>query len=84
MGEVILKIKLMPKSIKDDLDAMLAAAKKVCKVERHEINPIAFGLKALVIYTIIPDEGGTDEIEGKLSKIPHVQSVEVIDVRRAL
>ncbi|MCK4714662.1 MAG: elongation factor 1-beta, partial [Candidatus Aenigmarchaeota archaeon] len=52
--------------------------------EKHEIHPVAFGLKALLIYIIVPDSAGTDDLGTKLRAIPHVQSVEVVDVRRAL
>jgi elongation factor 1-beta len=84
MGEVILTIKIMPESPEVDMDKLLSHVKEKCKVEKEEIKPIAFGLKALIIYTIVQDTGGTDKLEETLASIPRVQSVEVTDVRRAL
>ena len=84
MGEVIVTIKIMPDSPETDMNKLLLYVKEKCKVEKEEIRPIAFGLKALIIYTIVQDSGGTDKLEETLSLIPNVQSVEVTDVRRAL
>lgn len=52
---------------------------------KNEIEPVAFGLKALKI-TFVMDEnkGSTEKLENNISKIKGVNSVEVIDVRRAI
>ncbi|MDD4652503.1 MAG: hypothetical protein PHQ34_10625 [Methanothrix sp.] len=44
--------------------------------------PIAFGLKALIVVTIMNDKGGRspDEIEDAVRKVPGVESVEVEEV----
>jgi elongation factor 1-beta len=84
MGEVIVTIRIMPDSPDTDMNKLLSKVDENCRVEKHEIHPVAFGLKALVIYIIVPDSAGTDDLETKLRAIPHVQSVEVVDVRRAL
>jgi len=49
-----------------------------------EEKPIAFGLKALMLKTCMPEEKGTDNIESILSRIPHISSIAVEDYRRAL
>jgi elongation factor 1-beta len=52
---------------------------------KTEIEPIAFGLKALkIIFVADEKKGGTDNLEVEINKIPGVNSVEVIDVRRAI
>lgn len=89
MGEVIVTARLMPESPEVNLEKLGEAAKKVVedsgKFGRMETQPIAFGLKAVILHFIVPEkEGGTDEIEKKLAEIPNVQSVEIVDVRRAL
>lgn len=52
---------------------------------KKEIEPVAFGLKALKI-TFVMDEnkGSTEELENKINNIDGVNSVEIVDVRRAI
>ena len=53
------------------------------EVMRIEEEPIAFGLKALNVLFVIPDEEGTlVELERKICSIPGVSSVEVIRASR--
>lgn len=89
MGKVIVTARLMPDNPNADLDEIGKAAREVVnktgEFGRIETKPIAFGLKAVIIYFIVPEkEGGTEEVEKSLSEIPHVQSVEITDVRRAI
>jgi elongation factor 1-beta len=85
MGEVVVTIRLMPKSTDVDLKRLEAEVRSRIKVHSIEREPIAFGLEALRIITIIPDSaGGTDPLEETLARIAGVASVQVIDVRRAL
>jgi elongation factor 1-beta len=49
------------------------------------VQPIAFGLKALLITVIVEDkEGGTEAVEASLSAIDEVESVQVVAVTRML
>ena len=50
-----------------------------------EIEPIAFGLKALKI-TFVMDEslGSTESLEKSVTSIEEVSSIEIVDVRRAI
>lgn len=87
MGEVAITYRIMPEStdldIKELGDRVMEAAKKIAKVQGMQDKPIAFGLTAILIRVIIEDkEGGPDEIEGALSGITGVQSVEAIDMTR--
>ena len=52
---------------------------------KREIEPVAFGLNALKI-TFVMDEskGSTEYLENKIRLIEGVNSVEIIDVRRAI
>ncbi len=55
------------------------------EVGKTETEPVAFGLKALkVIFVSDESKGSTDELEENIKKIEGINSVEVIDVRRAL
>ena len=52
---------------------------------KTEQEPIAFGLKALKItFVMDEDKGSTDPLEETLKNLDGVNSVETIDVRRAV
>ncbi|MFH0869927.1 MAG: elongation factor 1-beta [archaeon] len=91
MANVIITLKIMPESPDVDLDRLEAEAKRKIAdfagegETRTEVEPIAFGLKAVKIIFVTDDKkGGTDALEAEISKIEGVNSVEVIDVRRAV
>ena len=90
MAEVLVKIKIMPESPEIDLDKVKEeingmVEKFDAKLMQSNIEPIAFGLKAMNITLLWKeDRGSTDELEKKILGITGVQSVEVTDVRRAI
>ncbi len=90
MARVIITLRIMPDSPDTDLAAVekKAAAEIELfggKIGKKEIMPIAFGLKALILYFIMDEsKGSTEPLEKKISGITGVGSVEVIDVRRAI
>jgi elongation factor 1-beta len=92
MAMAVITLKIMPESPDVDLQAVQDASVQKIDVfvgaegeKRYEIEPIAFGLKALKI-TFVMDEkiGGTEELEAQIGTIEGVNSVEVVDVRRAI
>lgn len=91
MASVIVTIKIMPESPEIDLTALKDSAMELIgKVygeteARTEEEPIAFGLKALRL-TFVFDEskGSPDILEDQLRNLDGVQSVETVDVRRAI
>jgi len=92
MAQAIVTLKIMPKSPDVDLTAVQADA--VTEIDafvgkesekRFEIEPIAFGLKALKITFVMDEEkGSTEPLEEKIAALDGVNSVDVIDVRRAV
>ncbi len=89
MSDVIIQLKIMPESPDSDLDVVKKECTEILSkfgdVGKIEIRPVAFGLKALIIYLITAEEkGGTDKMEEELSKVQQVNSVAVEDVRRTL
>ena len=89
MGTTLIKIKIMPSSPEVNLKKIEEKAKKIIEKNKGaRINfveePIAFGLKA-IIANFEQDEsnGELEPIEKELKKIKEVNSVEVIDIRRA-
>ncbi|WGI16790.1 elongation factor 1-beta [Methanonatronarchaeum sp. AMET-Sl] len=88
MGDVAAKIKVMPKSPEIDLNELEESIKKVItmgEVKKVERENVAFGLKALMVTVVVPDEeGGTEVIEEKLSEIGDIESVRVEGVNRLM
>ena len=91
MAQVVVTLKIMPSSPQIDLGNIEQKAKaKIVDFSQNdemksEQEPIAFGLKALKI-TFVMDEnkGSTDALEEAIKEIEGVNSVETIDVRRAI
>lgn len=91
MAQVVVTLKIMPESPDVDLSNIktLAKAKIIdfsqSREMKTEFEPIAFGLKAVKI-TFVMDEskGSTDALEESIKTISGVNSVEAVDVRRAI
>ena len=91
MGKAIVTITVMPESPEIDLEAI---KEKVAHIVREfagegdtktEIEPIAFGLKALkYLFVMDEDLGSPDVAAEKVQELEGVQSAEVSDVRRAI
>jgi len=88
MGVVALKIKIMPESIDTDLEVIKKKIEEsimqagAIRINSIEIEPIAFGLKAIIITLAWPEQEETDKAEQAL-KVEGVGSVEILDYRRA-
>jgi|SRR3989344_1183929 len=91
MASIIITLKIMPADPEVNLSRVEQKAIEEIKnfagktEIKRELEPVAFGLNALKI-TFVMDEniGSTDELEEKISRIEGVNSVEVVDVRRAI
>jgi elongation factor 1-beta len=88
MGDVAAKIKVMPESLETDLTELKEKLKAEIPAgaELHgDIveEPIAFGLKALIVTLIVNDkEGGTEAVEEAFTKVKGVESVQVMEAYR--
>lgn len=88
MGIALITLKLMPSSLDVDLEELKEKAKEIIENKqgqktRFEEEPIAFGLKAVLVFFEIDEEQELEPIEEELKKIENVQSVQVTDMRRA-
>jgi elongation factor 1-beta len=89
MGIALIKIKLMPSSPEVNLEEIKTRAQEVIEKNKgirvnFEEQPIAFGLKALIVgFEQNEDKGELEPIENSLKEIENVNSVEVVDMRRA-
>jgi len=55
------------------------------QVGKTEIEEVAFGLKAINFICIMDeDKGSTDRLEETMNEVEGVNSVQVVDVRRAI
>ncbi len=85
MGDVLVTYKIMPEGVDVDFEKMKEEVKKrvgtLGKIAEFDLQPIAFGLKALVVKVIVKDEGGVaDKIEEEFNKIENVQGVVIEEV----
>lgn len=80
----------MPESPETDFAKIRARAKEVAKkysadlLDKDEIEPVAFGLKALKLMFIIDESKGSEDLTEEILKIEEVSSAEVVDMRRAV
>jgi elongation factor 1-beta len=90
VGVAIVTLKVMPESPDTDLEKIYSDAAKIivdfgATVGKKDIEPVAFGLKSLVImFSMSEALGSTEEVEGKVAALPGVSSAHVTDMRRAL
>jgi elongation factor 1-beta len=89
MGEVAVQLKIMPNGPDVDLKGLsnriTSQVADYGRMYSCEVQPIAFGLKALILTVIVEDkEGGTEAVEDSISEIDEVESVQVVAATRML
>ena len=88
MGSVLVTYKVFPEDITENFDDLKAKIKAIMpefsSVEGYGEEPIAFGLKALLVQVKFPEDktGVVDEFETSLAKIPGVSQAQTFQVRR--
>ena len=88
MGSIKVVYKVFPEDIVDSFDALKKQVEKCLpnfsSIEGYGEEPIAFGLKALLIQVTFPEDktGIVDEFETELGKIEGVSQVQTVMVRR--
>ncbi len=89
MARVMALVRVLPEGLEVDLDTL---AKKINDAlpENYLLaearkEPIAFGLEALLLLVVMPEEteGGTYELEQRISAVEGVSEVEILRVTRA-
>lgn len=87
MGSYVIRLKVLPvdttteheKITKSVADSLPAGA----QVRSHKIEPIAFGLSAIIFDIVAPEEEGViDGIEKAVSEAPFVGQSELVGVSR--
>ncbi len=87
MGEVAAKLRIMPSGMDVDLtklkESLTKAIPRGAKLHGFSEQPVAFGLKALIVVVKVGDvEGGTEKVEEAFSKVKGVESVNVEELGR--
>jgi len=82
-------LKVMPTSPDVNLDELEANSKKKAeeigaKIMGIKREPIAFGLTAVLVTIIWPEDKDPDIVEVEMAKVENVNSIQVTDVRRAI
>ncbi len=84
MGNVAVTYRIMPEGVGTNLEGIKREASKAItkgRVQSVQERAIAFGLKAVEVLVILPDEGGLVETnEEALRAIRGVRSVETVGV----
>ena len=85
MGKVILKIKVLPHDVTQDLKTLAETIKdflgKKGTIYRMEIQPLAFGLNVIMVTLIIPEEEGTSKLEESFKQFTDAE-MSIIEVSR--
>jgi elongation factor 1-beta len=91
MADVVVTMRIMPESPEIDLALMQTKIMSLIDsfagkgARKTETEPVAFGLKALVIMFVMAESNGSTEgLEKQIETVKGVNSVEVTDVRRTI
>ncbi len=87
LSKLIARAKVLPVDVNIKPEVLLERIRNsihVGSIKRYSVEPIAFGLNALLIDFIIEDaEGGTEALEDSLKETEGVSQVDIIGVSRA-
>jgi translation elongation factor aEF-1 beta len=90
MATAGIQFKIMPEDIDTDLEKLKIDIKTTIETFESGVfneakeEPIAFGLKALIVTIALSEDEESDAVEKALSEIEGISSVELIDYRRVV
>ncbi|MGP8076197.1 MAG: elongation factor 1-beta [Thermoplasmata archaeon] len=84
MGQVAVLFRLMPQGVETDLNEVAKGVRATLPsgvtIRGMQVKDIAFGLKSLLVSVVMDDTGGVlESTERAFAKVPHVESVEVME-----
>ena len=87
MGSYVIRMKVLPEDTSTDLQKIVDSVKSklpsFAQVRGHRIEPIAFGLSAIIMDIVAPEEEGTiDQVEHAITTAPLVGQAEMMGVSR--
>jgi elongation factor 1-beta len=89
MGTALIRYKIMPEGIIDDFEPIKKKLSETVEkfqgmVNHMEEQPIAFGLKAIILTISLDETKETTPLEEEMRSLDGISSLDVIDYRRAL
>lgn len=88
MGKIVIAYKIFPSESGIDLEMLKEKITKqlsgIASIQRFAEEPIAFGLVALVVNMVLPEdkEGILDETEKRLNDLEEVGQIQTLGVNR--
>jgi elongation factor 1-beta len=88
LAKVLVSLKIYPSDINIDRESLKRNIEKrlpnYASVYQFEEEPIAFGLVAIIVHVLMPEDktGGIDEVESNLKKIAEISDFQTLMVRR--
>jgi elongation factor 1-beta len=84
MGQVAVLLRVMPQGVETDMNALAKGVRESIPsgvtIRGMQVKDIAYGLKSLLVAVVMNDAGGLLEMtERSIAKVPHVESVEVME-----
>ena len=85
MGDVAVTLKVLPSETDIEIEnlrnTVVEKINPICKVNLTDVEEIGFGLKAIKLQIVVPDEEGRiDKVEGTIASIPGVGQVDTEEV----
>jgi elongation factor 1-beta len=89
MGTALIRYKIMPEGIPENFEELKTELKGIVEKFKGQVNqieeePIAFGLKAIILTISMDESNETTPLEEAMKSLDSISSLDVIDYRRAL
>jgi elongation factor 1-beta len=87
MGSYVIRLKVLPQEVdiphEKVIDSVTNSLPQGVQIKGHRIEPIAYGLSAIVLDVVAPEEEGViDKVEHSVSTAPLVGQYELVGVSR--
>jgi elongation factor 1-beta len=87
MARLVARIRILPAEAESNLDSVVQSIKSSIpqglEMKGHALEPIAFGLKAIVGDFLLEDaEGQMDKLEDMIKNVEGVGEIEVMNISR--
>ncbi len=87
MARLVARIRILPAEAESDLDSVLKTIRTSMpdgmEMKGHAMEPIAFGLNAIVGDFLLEDaEGQMDKLEDSIKQVEGVGEIEVMNISR--
>jgi len=91
MGRVVIIARILPEDAETPPESIVEKVKSslpadIYEVLKSKIEPVAFGINAIYVWIAMPEtlEGGTYDLENRLSAAEGVSHVDIVSVSRLI